>query len=83
MKIRDDLEDEAEDWGDDPIDEDEDDDQTIPCPHCGELVFEEAELCPNCGQYLSLEDSPRRKPWWVVAGVLTCLGIVTWWIFHP
>ena len=70
----DDIDGEEEDW---------DDDETIPCPHCREPVYDDAELCPNCGRYLSREDAPHRKPWWLVAGVVACLAMVTWWILHP
>ena len=68
--------DDDDDWGDD-------DETTMPCPHCREPVYDDAELCPNCGRYLSREDAPRRKPWWVLAGVVACLAMVTWWILHP
>jgi hypothetical protein len=68
---------------DDEWDEDPDDDVTMPCPHCHSPVFDDAEQCPGCGFYLSREDDPSRKPWWVVAGVATCLAMITWWILHP
>ena len=74
-----------DDYADD-IDDDEDwddDDETMPCPLCGEPVYDDSEQCPNCGRYLSREDAPYRKPWWVVAGVVACLAMVTWWILHP
>ncbi|WP_435010818.1 zinc-ribbon domain-containing protein [Tundrisphaera lichenicola] len=61
----------------------DDDDETVPCPHCREPVYEDAERCPHCGRYLSREDAPYRKPWWVVAGVLACLAMVFWWILNP
>ncbi len=75
----DDTDGEDEDWSEDP----DDDDETIPCPHCRRPIYEEAERCPNCGVYLSREDSPSRKPWWLVLGVMACLSIVIWWIFNP
>ena len=65
-------------WPDDEGD-DEDDDQTIPCPHCREPVYEDAERCPRCGRYLSREDLPWRRPVWLVAGVIACLAIVAYW----
>jgi hypothetical protein len=68
--------DEPESWADD-------DDLTEPCPHCSHPVYDDAERCPSCGSYLSREDTPHRKPWWVVAGVLACLAMVVFWIFHP
>jgi hypothetical protein len=74
----DDIDGDEEDWS-----EEDDDDETMPCPHCLQPVYEDAEHCPNCGKYLSREDAPRRKPWWVVAGVVACLAVTTWWILHP
>ncbi len=76
--IDDEGEDEAEDWDHDP-----DEDETMPCPYCRADVYDDAEQCPSCGKYLSREDAPWRKPWWVVAGVMACLAMVTWWILHP
>ena len=56
---------------------------TSPCPHCGRDVYEQAERCAYCGGYLSDEDSPRRKPWWlVVAAVVTIAGLVIHWVFR-
>ncbi len=73
---------EAEDDLDDhefPDDDgDDDDDETIPCPHCRKAVYEDAERCPSCGCYLSREDTPRRQPWWVMVGVIACLGALGW-----
>ena len=63
--------------------EDEDDDETVPCPHCGKPVYEGAEQCPACGNYISEEDSPTPvKPLWIVVGGLICLAIVILWIWQ-
>lgn len=70
----DDLDDEVEDWDQD------DENTTYSCPHCGEDVYEEAQWCPHCEQYLSEEDAPSQgKPWWIVAGVIVVLGLVYVW----
>ncbi len=65
----------------DDEDRDDEDDETDPCPWCGEPVYHDAERCPDCGKYLSREDSPRRLPAWLLIGVglglLVCLG----WVF--
>lgn len=75
-------------WHDDlddrewPDEDDEDDDQTVPCPHCREPVYEDAERCPSCGRYLTREDVPGRRPAWLVAGVVAGLAIVAYWTFR-
>jgi len=30
-----------------------DESETLPCPVCGEEIFEDAERCPYCGQYVT------------------------------
>ena len=30
----------------------------LPCPSCGEPVYEEADVCPHCGDYIT----PGRRP---------------------
>ena len=63
-----------------PDEAEEDSDETVPCPYCEELVYDDAERCPSCGQYLSRQDAPTRRPWWVILGVVLCLAVVAWWI---
>jgi hypothetical protein len=62
-----------------PDAEDDDGAETVPCPYCGRPVYEEAEQCPYCEQYVSREDMPSRHPWWLMAGVLACLGVALGW----
>lgn len=69
------CDDEDEDWSDD------DEVDTIPCPHCGQDVHEEAQFCPRCENYLSEEDSPSPpKPWWMLIGALLAMGVALTWI---
>lgn len=68
-----------EDDDDPEFDDDDDDDLTVSCPHCGEPVFEDAEQCPSCGNYLSKEDKPWSRPVWLVVGVVICLAITLFW----
>jgi hypothetical protein len=70
------------DLANDYLDDSEDDDLCIPCPHCGREILEESERCPHCERYLSKEDAPaERKPLWIWVGVITCLYVVYRWIF--
>lgn len=74
--------DEFDDEGSDAENGEYDDEPTIACPYCGEEIYEGGNWCPDCGNYLSKEDSPRPRPAsWVVAGIVACLVIVVWWIF--
>ena len=61
-------------------DESEDDDPTVACPHCRRLIYDDAERCPECGKYLSREDTPWRRPWWLLLGVGLCLAVVVFWV---
>jgi hypothetical protein len=61
--------------------DDDEDEATIPCPHCKREIHEDSQRCPFCENYLSEEDAPRpRKPWWLIIGVLICLYLVYRWI---
>ena len=68
---------------DDEFDEgDGDDDGALEdCAYCGREIPEDAPRCPYCENYVSAEDAPyKRKPWWIVLGVIVCLYIVYRWI---
>lgn len=55
---------------------------TVPCPFCRRPIYEEAERCPYCGQYLSQEeDTPIKRPPWMILGALISLALVLFWIF--
>jgi hypothetical protein len=72
--------DDDEDW-DAPNDDDEP--ETVPCPYCGEEIYEDTVRCARCGNYLSQEDAPpRRHPWWIAIGALAVLGIVAMWVLR-
>jgi hypothetical protein len=53
----------------------------LPCPHCLGVISEVSQRCPHCGNWLSEEDAPYRKPWWVIVGALICLATTILWIF--
>ena len=52
---------------------------TVECPHCKAEVFEDAEQCPRCGNYLSREDTPvRRGGVWLIVMILALLAALIW-----
>jgi hypothetical protein len=58
----------------------EGDDATIPCPHCDQMIYDDAVRCPECGVYLTREaTATSTKPWWIVLGVAICLLVVLAW----
>ncbi len=75
----DDEENDADDW-DDSDDVADDDDTTIPCPACGEPMFEDSPRCPACGDYVTAGGAAGLKPAWIVLTSLVCLAVEAWWI---
>ena len=80
------ADDEDADWDDDEADDgdnsdDGDEEPTVPCPYCRREILEDSPRCPYCERYISEEDhASPRKPLWVIATALICLGIALWWV---
>lgn len=62
-------------WYDEPGDDLDDAAETLPCPHCGTEIYEEAEQCPVCGNYVTFGTSiwSGRPIWWIA---LALVGLV-------
>ncbi len=60
---------------------DEDSDETA-CPACGSPVYEDAEKCPHCGQWITpLSGAERRSRTWlwpILVAVLIVIILVVW-----
>lgn len=68
------------DWSDDS--DDSADAPTGPCPYCRREILEDTPRCPYCERYISAEDHAHpRKPAWIIATAVICLGIALWWVF--
>jgi RNA polymerase subunit RPABC4/transcription elongation factor Spt4 len=71
--------DDFDDWDypDEP-DSDLDNADYLPCPECGEDVFDDAEQCPHCGQYITFSTNPwsGRSPAWIVIGALGVIAVI-------
>lgn len=67
-------------WDDDQAEDEADDDATLPCPACGAAMFEEADRCPACGDYVTPGGRPSARPPWVILTAIVCLVAAVWWI---
>jgi hypothetical protein len=74
---------------DDEYSEDDDTTATVVCPHCGADVYEDAEYCPVCDNYITTTSgaSPLsgRPLWWILLGLagvaatfMTLAGFLSW-----
>ena len=78
-----------EDWNDDDsfdddsIDDSSDDESTVPCPYCNRAIHEDSPRCPYCENYISAEDSPPARLYWlIILGTLATLAVICIWILH-
>lgn len=49
------------------------------CPHCGSTIYDQSEMCPQCGWYLGAE--PKTVPIWVFVGVFGLVALMLLWVF--
>jgi len=62
---------------------DEGESGTVPCPACGAEIYEHADRCPYCGQYVTIrqKEAARTSRWkWVV--ILAVLAGLVIWVLH-
>ncbi len=73
--------DETEDPDESDQDDEDDPSDVVTCPRCGREVYEHADRCPHCGEYVT-PGTASSRPWWViVAAILTLLAILLWLVF--
>ena len=59
----------------DPPADDRDDLGTIPCPFCRRPVYEYADVCPRCRNFIGgADEPPHRRPLWVTIGLVLTLA---------
>jgi predicted nucleic acid-binding Zn ribbon protein len=76
--------DDAADPDESDMDEDDDDGPVlVECPYCRSEISEDAARCPRCGNFISEEDAPRRKPAWIlVSAVVLLVAVVIVWVLR-
>ena len=57
---------------------DDDSSETVPCPDCRAEIYEAAEQCPYCGNYVVHRSDvwSGRSRWWIVLGLLGILAVI-------
>lgn len=68
-----------DDWEEDEPDEGNDDlSELVPCSACGEEMYEDAEHCPHCGEYVvhSASALAGRPMWFCLLGALGIVATV-------
>ena len=67
---------------DDEVDDDPEDDQ-LPCPSCGRMIFDDTDRCPHCGDWvMPLAAASSRGTWvWWTALALVIVMLITWGLF--
>ena len=87
MARENDWETDGDDWGDEDWPDDDDSAELVPCPNCGREIYEEAEQCPSCGEYVTHDNRIlASKPGWyvllalagVIAVILALAGLAAW-----
>lgn len=72
----------GDDWSDDEDgaedDDDSDENAVVPCPKCGCDVYEDAEQCPLCGEWLLPDSSPfsGRSEWFAFVGIAGIVAVI-------
>lgn len=77
----DELWDVAEDYDEFLYDEDDDGIvELVACPSCGVEVYEDAERCPACGDYIVHAAGGHpwkdRPLWWIALGLLGIVAVI-------
>lgn len=65
----------SDDW---EVDSYDDESLTVPCPGCGADVYEDAEQCPVCGDYVIHRHSATAgmPAWMLILGILGVLAVI-------
>lgn len=61
----------------------DDEEPTVPCPHCRAEIHEDAQQCPVCGEFISAEDSHRSNypPWVIATAIILLLAVIATYVF--
>lgn len=77
------MTDDPDDW---PDEDDDDESAVVTCPNCHAEVYEDAEQCPACGEWITGSTHPfsGRPLWFIAIGVaglaatIAALAFLSW-----
>ena len=56
---------------------DDEENEVLPCPSCGLPVYEDAERCPHCGDWIMPLAAASGRPFWVrIVGVIVVIALL-------
>ncbi len=77
------YDDAEQDWQDELDEFNDEQIELLPCPSCKEMIYEESERCPKCGEWIMPQAAHAGKlsPLWIAAALLALLGMLFWIVF--
>ena len=52
-----------------------------PCPACGLQLYEQAEQCPHCGEWVVRSRGPRSPGWTVLVLLVLAIFVIGYLLF--
>ena len=61
------------DYDDDPAGD------QIPCPACGNMIYDDTDKCPHCGEWIMPLASHARMPAWIrLTAAIVAVAFLLW-----
>jgi hypothetical protein len=64
--------------GDDGLEDEDLDSESLPCPACGQDVYEDSEQCPACGNYITHSHGIAPVWRWTAVALLVFIALIMW-----
>lgn len=67
-----------DDWDEEDWPDDDGVNDVVPCPNCGEDIYEDAQQCPSCGNYFVAPTSAwsGKSPIWIILGLAGIIAVI-------